>query len=62
MSVELGNDDTYAMKGLGSISFLVPLSDVIELNDVLFLPALKKKFISISCMIDFQCRVTREYQ
>jgi hypothetical protein len=53
MSVELGDDATYPMKGLGSISFWMPSSDVLELNDVLFVPGLKKNLLSVSCMTIF---------
>jgi hypothetical protein len=52
MSVDLGHDATYPMKILRTISFRMPSSDVIELNDVLFIPDLKKNLLSISCMID----------
>jgi hypothetical protein len=62
MSVELGDDATYPMKGLGSISFQMPSGDVLELNDVLFVPSLKKNLLSISCMEDLQCRVAFEGQ
>jgi hypothetical protein len=33
---------------------------VLELNDVLFVPGLKKNILSISYVIDFQCRVAFE--
>jgi hypothetical protein len=36
MWVELGDNATYLVKGLGSIPFHMPLGDVLELNDVLF--------------------------
>jgi hypothetical protein len=62
MSVELGDDATYPMKGLGSISFQMPSSDVLELNDVLFVLSLKKNLLSVSCMTNFQCRVAFEGQ
>jgi hypothetical protein len=50
MSVELGDDATYPMRGVGSISFQMPSGDVLELSDVLFVPGLKKNLLSISCM------------
>lgn len=36
MRLELGDDVTYLMKGMGSIIFQMPSIDVLELNDVLF--------------------------
>lgn len=38
MSVELGDDATYLVRRVGSISFQTPLGDVIELYNVLFVP------------------------
>jgi hypothetical protein len=37
MSVDLGNDVIYLMRGVDSISFQMPLGDVLELSDILFL-------------------------
>jgi hypothetical protein len=62
MSVELGDDATYPMRGVGSISFWMPSSDVLELSDVLFVPGLKKNILSVSCMEDHQWRVAFEGQ
>jgi hypothetical protein len=62
MSVELGDDATYPMRGVGSISFQMPLGDVLELSDVLFVPSLKKNLLLVSCMIDVQWRVAFEGQ
>jgi hypothetical protein len=36
MSVELGNDAICLMRGVDSISFQMPLGDVPELSDILF--------------------------
>ena len=36
MSVELGDDDTYFVRGMGSISLWMPCSDVLELNNGMF--------------------------
>jgi hypothetical protein len=44
MSVELGDDDAYPVKGLGSISFRMWSGDFIELNDVLFVLIWRKIF------------------
>jgi hypothetical protein len=60
MRVKLGDDATYLVKEVGSISFWMPLGDVLELNDVLFVPSLKKNLISIFRMTNHQCRVIFE--
>jgi hypothetical protein len=62
MSVELGDDATYPMRGVGSISFQMPSSDVLELRDVLFVPGLKKNLLSVSYMANVQWRVVFEGQ
>jgi hypothetical protein len=53
--VELNDDATYPVRGIGSISFQTPSSDVLEMSNVLFVPRLKKNFLSISCMADLYC-------
>ena len=45
-------DDTYHGRGLGSISFHMPLGDFLELGNVIFVLELKNNIIFISCMID----------
>jgi hypothetical protein len=56
MSVELGDDATYPMRGVGSISFLDTfIGDVLELSNVLFVLGLKKNLLSVSCMEDLHC-------
>jgi hypothetical protein len=50
MSVNLGDDVTYPMRGVGSISFQVPSGDVLELNDVLVFTGLNNYLLLISCM------------
>jgi hypothetical protein len=37
------------------VSFYMPSSDVLELDDVLYVPSLTKCLISVSCMTDLQC-------
>lgn len=59
-SSELGDDATYPMRGLGSISFHMPSSDVLEFNDVLFVTRLMKNLLSISCMVKLKCKVAFE--
>jgi hypothetical protein len=46
--MELDDGATYLVKGLGSISFWMPSSDVLKLNDVLFVPNLMNNLFSVS--------------
>ena len=55
MVVELGNDAMYPMMGLSSISFQMPLGDVLELDFVLYVPDLMKSLLSVPCMTNLQC-------
>jgi hypothetical protein len=50
--VELGGDAKYAMKGEGTILFQLELGGSFEAQDVLYVPALKKNFLSVSVMED----------
>jgi hypothetical protein len=55
--VELGNDVTYPITRVGFVSLCMPSSDVLELDDVLYVPSLMKNHLSVSCMIDLYCIV-----
>ena len=60
MSVELGDDATYHVRGLGSISFQMNSSDVLEMRDALFVLGLKRNPLSILlwkiCSIEFHLK------
>ena len=62
MSVELGDDSTYPMRGVVSISFHVSSGDVLELDDILFVHGLKKNLLQVSCMTNVHWRVAFEGQ
>ena len=47
MQVELVNDASYLMTRVGSISFHLPSSDFIELDDVLYVLGLTNNRLSI---------------
>jgi hypothetical protein len=40
----------------------MPLGDVLELSDILFVHGLRKNLLSVSCMTDVQWRVAFEGQ
>jgi hypothetical protein len=42
IQVELGNDAIFPMIGTGSLSFLMPSCDLLELDDVSYVPSLRK--------------------
>jgi hypothetical protein len=52
MQVELGDDATYLVAGVGSISFQMPSGDILELTSVLYVLGLTKNLLSVSVMID----------
>ena len=52
MQVELGNDATYLVARIGSISFQIPLGDILELTSVLYVLGFAKNFILVLVMID----------
>jgi hypothetical protein len=62
MTMELGDDATYPVRGVGSISFQMPLRDVLEMDHILLVPRLRKKLLSISYMTDIDWRVAYEGQ
>jgi hypothetical protein len=62
MTMELGDDATYPVRGVGSISFWMPSGDVLELDHILLVPGLRKNLLSISCMTDIHWRVAFEGQ
>lgn len=62
MVVELGNDAMYPMTGLSSISFQMPLGDVLKSHYVLYVPNLTKCLLSFYCMTDLQCLAEFEGQ
>jgi hypothetical protein len=47
MVVELGDEATYLVRGVGPISFQMPLGDVLELDNVLYVLGLKKNLILV---------------
>ena len=55
--MELGNEATSRVVGVGSISFLIPSSDALDLDDVLYVPGLMNSLLSVSSMTDLQWMV-----
>lgn len=56
--VELGDNNSYAVKGIGKTSTELESGENIHLNNILYVPGLKKKSISISCLGDKGDRVS----
>jgi hypothetical protein len=48
--VDLGDETTYPVRGVDSIFFQMPSSDVIEMSDILLVISLRKNLILVSCM------------
>jgi hypothetical protein len=62
MSVDLCDDATYLVRGVGYISFQMPSSDVVELDYILFVLGSRKNLLLVSCMIDIHWRVAFDGQ
>ena len=58
MHVELGDDATYAIKGVGSTSFQLDSRIVLHIEEILFVPGLKKNLLSILDLEDKGFKVT----
>jgi hypothetical protein len=56
--VELGDNNSYVVKGIVKASIELELGNNIHLNNVLYVPGLKKNFVSISCLEDKGDRIT----
>jgi hypothetical protein len=50
VKVELGDDDTYAIKGVGSASFQLQSSNVFHVEEIIYVPGLKKNIISVAVL------------
>ena len=52
LEIILGYNATYPMKGTGTVTLHLSQGQVLRLQDVLYVPDLKKKLVSISAMED----------
>ena len=50
----IGDDATYPVTRMGSVSFCMPSGDVLDIDDVLYVLGLMKNLISVSTMIDLR--------
>ena len=48
MKVELGDDSTYAIKGVGSTSLQLDSGTIIHIEEILYVPRLKKNLLSVA--------------
>jgi hypothetical protein len=53
--VELSDDGKYPMTRKGSISFHMPVGEVLELHEVFYVPHMTKTLLLVSCVIDLRC-------
>ena len=58
LEIILGDDMKYPVKGVGNISLKLNQGNMIHLQDVLYVPDLKKNLVSISAMEDKGYKVT----
>ena len=50
--VELGDNSTYSIQGVGSNSFQLNLGDTLQMEEILYVPGLKKNLLSVSILED----------
>ena len=55
--MELGDDSTYKIEGVGSTSLELDSSTVLHIDDVLYVPGLKKNLLSVAGLEDEGYRV-----
>jgi hypothetical protein len=55
--VEIGDNNSYAVKGLGKASIKMESGNNVHLNNVLYVPGLKKNLVYISCLVDKGYRI-----
>ena len=55
--MELGDDSTYKIEGVGSTSLQLYSGTVLHIDDVLYVPGLKKNLLSIAGLEDKGYRV-----
>ena len=58
MEIILGNNATYPVKGIGTITLHLNQGQTLHLQEVLYVPDLKKNLVSISAMEDKSFKVT----
>jgi hypothetical protein len=56
--VEIGDDARCVVKGEGKIKFQLKLGGLLDAQDVIYIPGLKKNFLSVSTMEDMGFSVT----
>ena len=56
-AVELGDNKSYGVRGLGSTSLKLDNGSKLHLNNILYVPSLKKNLLSISCLEDRGARI-----
>ena len=55
--VELGDNSTYPILGVGSTSFQLKSEDMLHIDDILYVTGLKKNLLSVSVLEDKGFRV-----
>jgi hypothetical protein len=58
LHVQLGDDSKYVVKGEGTITFHLESGGSLDAQDVLYVPGLKKNFLSVSSMEDMGFSIT----
>ena len=63
MHVELRDNSTYFIQGVGSTSFQLSLGDTLHMEDILYVPGLKKNLLYVYVLEDKGfCVIFMDYQ
>ena len=57
LEIILGDNSTYPVKGTGTVTLHLSQGQVLRLQDVLYVPDLKKNLVSISAVEEKGCNV-----
>ena len=58
VEVEMGDETTYSVRGIGSTSFRLDSGTNLKITEILYVPSIKKNLLSISALEDKGFRVT----
>jgi hypothetical protein len=58
VEVEMGDEATYSIQGIGSTSFQLDSDTTLKITKILYVPGIKKNLLSVSALKDKGFRVT----
>ena len=58
IEVEMGDETSYSIQGIGSTSFRLDSSIELKITEILYVPSIKKNLLSVSALEDKGFKVT----